>query len=559
MLGLLLDDVLLALIRAPLERRIHHVIDHLRAAQRLVKLLKIVFRCRELEVVEDRLLHLHRDQCLLERREVIGQVLHVLLELGHLLNVAEPAVERALDGGERLGHLRASHLDLVHDERERRVRDRAVLVHKLLAHRHRVDGEHAHDHRGRDGALNRIDLGELLLDVRLHLRDALLLLSVLDQILLEVEAHAVVVLVVEGEVLGHGRERLLEHLVEALPLRECEALGAADRLQHGRVAPKESLHHELLELRQVLHRADRLIVRLEHRVDEGLRLDAVRDALAVLDQQARRKERRQVSARHRLEPRRACHLRGRGNCYLPTGARDHEVGVRTDRGLRHEDDAVLHHKVDHAQEALELRHRVHLGRLLLEVEPALAHVLEPIPDDGLERVRPCVFEVRDGGCKHSGLLLGDLLVREGLGEPRREQRHREHLVALGAHLLRARDDLGLGEEGMECEALLLMQALMSRNLNESRLGHGPPYLGRGHHQREHRVASRPREHAERRRICRGSGGGRALVEDDGGHGAGVLELHLVHERGGVELVLLELGRAEREREHPAHALLLHRG
>ena len=212
---------------------------------------------------------------------------------------------------------------------------------------------------------------------------------------------------------------------------------------------------------------------------------------------------------------RAAHLVGDRPADEPRVARERVLGQEAER--------VLHHEIDHRHELLELADVVHLPLGLVEVEPALAHVLEPVAQAVLERYEPRLAQVRshlrDGLQLHVLKLVG--LGR--LGRVARKEAHAQDLLILGLGLDDAGDQLGLGEERAEAELAELLGVVVRRYVL-----HGACVsAGRDHRGRRVNVA-------ERILICAPD---EFLVENYAVHRSRVLEVELVYDACRVEAFL----------------------
>ena len=518
--------------------------------------LELLVGQRKLEVVERAQVALHLLELLLQLVERGGQLRRVLLEVGHRLDRVGLLAERTRDLLELDHDLLALLLDLRREQLEDELRDLLVLLDEELAHRGGRDPEEAEAHLQRH---LRLDGGHALLVLR-HLGgdlpDGLLLARELGEVGVDVEREHGVVRGVLLKVGLRARQRLLERRLDAAAQGGRQALVRGDGLQHGRVRPEEVLHDELLELRDVLHRVGALVEDGEHHVRVGLRRDAVGRAgraaallVRLLHEELEREERRRRPEQVRRVDAAGHHgdLGGRDDRDIEGGAVADEGGVGVERVLGHEGDRVLHDEVDGAQQPLELGDGVDLAHLLVEVVPALAHLLERRLDAVLERRAPRQLEVLDGLQQRRRLRLLELLHGDALGEVGIVELQREGLVALGAHLDETADDLALREQRVEAEALLLLEALVRGHLHHAAPRHRPLLLRRRHRER-------PEDGV--RVVLLGRLG--EALEDDGGHGAAVLHVDLVEQARRVEVALLEPLGVECEGEHAVDTLLLER-
>mmetsp|Transcript_66600 Transcript_66600/g.210871 ORF Transcript_66600/g.210871 Transcript_66600/m.210871 type:complete len:818 (+) Transcript_66600:308-2761(+) len=380
------------------------------------------------------------------------------------------------------------------------------------------------------------------------------------------EARAIVAVIVWGHlglqvrhVRGHVERHELLELFELLQVRlrvphgsghgdlEAVAEGAHGRLhgvhavQHGFVAPEERLHDHGLERGDGLHRRDPLVEDAHghgHKLLEGGGVDQLPAVVDDLEGQ----QRRLLSLDRRGPLLHNHHLRGGDHLHLEDAAPLHKRDESL-RGCLHQvAQRIFHNILGHVDELLQLGALVGLLLRLVQIEPALAHVLEGGLDSILERHDPHVLEVRHHLVRGLQLALLELFQPRGLGVVRVKQAHLEHLVALRLDLDAGRDDLGFGEERVEGELRELLRVVVGGEAHGAALGHllrlGLRELLRQGHEHLGELGAALE----------------ALIEHDLVHRARVLDVDLVDQLGGVSELVLELLAVESKAQHTVDLL-----
>lgn len=187
----------------------------------------------------------------------------------------------------------------------------------------------------------------------------------------------------------------------------------------------------------------------------------------------------------------------------------------------------MHHEVHEGEELFELTKLVSLLRVLLDVEPAFAHVLKGHLDDLRELADPALLAsvVPDVGNGLRLLLLE--LVDPAVEERRRDKEDLvvlQQLVALGPDLDHRADRFLLDVQGLEAEVRETLGEIVLRN---------------GHHTEDGcdllwwrlRQVELRRNHAFELFLWRL----KRLIHDDLVHGAGEILVDFVHDACGVDV------------------------